>query len=256
MLTLAAFFTTISSTNADTVLKLNTRTKKWLQKCPLTGIQDLRKYVTKNDFNCYPKQASVKALGFSPYRKIRHTLRSSSPTCSFLAIPTLQAYFQQSRLKCFRTARDARKARYTKFVAPTPTPTATPDSEPLFPTPTATPFGNSGYNGPPLNFSFDLGPYQQGSGYTGHCTAVLNGTRTELSVHCTHNVTNASEAHLHVVPHNERSCALASPPLEFSMTCALTEDQAAGIAAGNGLLSIHLAPGAANQALAGLIRNP
>ena len=205
---------------------VNALNKNWTKHCRVTAIRPLNQYILKNEFKCYANKRQVKKLRFTQYLPQNRSNKKFSSPCPFLAVPKLRSWFSGNNLQCFKSTKAAERAYFRRFVPPTS-----------------------------LNFSFNLGPTRSGSGFAGHCIAALNTSRTVLSTSCTHNVTNATEAHLHIVPNNTKSCVIANPSSEFMMTCALTPSQGAGVFAGNGLIAIHNAPGAPGEVVAGLIRN-
>lgn len=220
--------------------------------------------------------------------KKRRKTRTRSTSCPFVEVPTGQLYLDERDTTCFANSARAERKGYTHFspavaastpvtpppivntpVVPTAVPTtipgttATPIDVPTAVPPTATPDSSETATpsatptrpaaGDPITWNFILVPTEPESGAEGSCSATINGARTSLTYGCTHNVTTASEVHLHPIPSNGKFCALPLPGLSFTHQCELTSEEAGSILAGNTIVSIHVAPGGPNQALVNYI---
>ena len=226
---------------------------------PPTGL-----FFVKKDTRCFRSRGGAENAGYTKFLQGTPSA-SGSPDDSATATPAPGTPVPDGTVAVTPTPGPGQSGETPQPGAtstPTPVPsnpaaTATPVSVTPTPTPTVTPTFTGTYppSGQPLLYSFLLYPVTAGSGYSGSCTAELSGDRTHLTVQCTHNVTGASAAHAHIIPFNEPFCGVPTPGSPFTLDCTVTPDQSAGIVAGWGLISVHLAPGGENQAINGYIRN-
>lgn len=218
--------------------------------CPVPGIKSRHQYCTKDERSCFRTAKAAEKAGFIAFNattKHRRRVHSSDngSRCAFVGVKALGSYFSQGELTCFSSIHKAEHKGYVHLVVPTPGPSATPTS-----TPSATP--TIGATGNDISFSFGLYPSELGGNYTGHCDGILNAAQTNFSLTCTHDVPNPWEVHLHLLD-NSKVCTLPAPPSPFHMECPLTPDQAALIAVGKAVVSVHVFKGREGQALAGLL---
>lgn len=236
-------------------------------KCPVVGIRATRQFIKKASYTCFKKETDVSSLGYNKtvVAMTKQSDRAPAETpipsaCKFVAIPSFQTYYPKGKLRCFPTVAKAKKAKYVQLTVPTPTPTPTatplpPGFEPSAPTPTPTVPGAPLPSKGVINYTFTLSPYKPGSGLSGACTATLNDTHTVLDATCDHNVVGAIEAHLHVIPHNEKTCEIVNPGQHFTLHCPLNAMFTEGVEAGNGLIAVHTAEGGTGVAVEGYVRN-
>jgi len=220
-------------------------------KCAVKGLVPIRQYVRAAESTCFASAVHAENAGFSSFSAETAASRKRR-RCSVTAVPAAGVCFSAQEVRCFRSERRARRRGFTHLTPagadPTPSPAPSPAVTPTA-APTVPPISDVG-----VELAFTLSPYTAGSGYSGGCLALIGSNRTTLTLQCSHNVPAATEAHIHLIPDNEKFCVLADPALDFTYSCSLTPQEAAGIDAGVALLSIHVGIGGENQVLTGYIR--
>jgi hypothetical protein len=252
--------------------------KKNDDRCPAIGIVQIKQYIRKREMICIPSAKNLEQKGFNLFTSLTVKVpKKNRPNCKFVGVKEKGISFAAENLICLASEKKAVKKGYIEFEGfsglssltpasatatsvpnetpggPTPGPNSTPSS-----IPTVTPIAESSETPNPQSshyWKFILGETTPGSGYLAQCSASLNEALNRISIQCTHNVANAFEAHIHPAPDNNKFCVLPNPPLNMIMNCDLKPEEAQAILEDRGLLSIHLALGAANQAVAGYIRN-
>jgi hypothetical protein len=224
--------------------------------CPVVGLKPLKEFLRKKDTRCFRTTKSAVAHGFTPFSSSSTKAKASSNrggrqanSCNYVAIKSNATFFSLAQISCFKSVRAATRKHFVPLsnTGPNANPTLTPS--PSVPAATPTPDLNT------VKYVFQLGAAHPGSGFEGSCTADLSGARTEISISCTHNVSDVTEAHLHIAPTNDPYCILPNPGLSFTMICPLTSDQSQRVLDGNGFVAVHNGPDVAGEAAVGLIRN-
>jgi hypothetical protein len=243
------------------------KSKRKVNLCKVVGLIPTGQYVESDYRECFVDEEAAIEHGYkhfsdgrTPTARPTNTRTPGTATAVPSKTPTIRVTSAstpdatQTSIPS-RTSTPSRTPTFTPTNTRTSTPTRTATFTPTFtssPTMTATPTATSTSGNPPTSFSFDLGPSHDHTEYSGHCNGTMNGERTNFSFSCSHNVTTATWSHLHLLDNTE-ICTLMSPPLNFSLSCAITPLEADAISSGKALVDIHTGPGeGSDQVLAGL----
>lgn len=220
--------------------------------CSVVGVPSIGFYFTHPYTWCFINGAKAKAKGFTYFQP-------PTPVATISSVATPPQPMLTPYIGVTPSIVPTLDAVPIATQPPVISPTATeaPDvAPPLAPTSAATPTPIPEVTPLPVNFSFDLSPSNGNFQYSGHCEAVLRGNHDTFFFSCDHDVTSGTVAHFHLLD-NTFICEISSPASSFSLTCAVTKNQADQIKEGRALVDIHIGSGeGSDQVLAGLVIPP